>query len=232
MPHRHGVGASCCRNGCCCENQPTQHTPFPPRLVPAADALLSLPQAVTNWGAATAGVNGSFWLPGTDPCGQSESESAPGYPAWQGITCNDGQVTQLALPGLGLSGSLPSNFSSLNSLTRLDLSGNAFHGPIPDAWLQPLSLTALAVANLGSNLLGGGAAGGADAGADAAPRPFAWNPCARMKRGVLLLLACRHSPRQSAWAGQHDDRVGQQHFQGRAVRKLDESHPDFAGYFR
>lgn len=77
-----------------------------------AQALLSLPEAASNWDEATAALAGAPWQDGTDPCGS---------PPWKGVTCQDGsgRVTQLALPGLGLQGMLPANLSDLPFLEVL-----------------------------------------------------------------------------------------------------------------
>jgi hypothetical protein len=64
-------------------------------------------------------------------------------------------VTQLQLPRLGLQGTLPGQLAQLPSLALLDLSGNAFEGGIPEAWLQRDSFPSLTTALLGGNKLGG-----------------------------------------------------------------------------
>lgn len=87
---------------------------------------------------------GAAWQQGTDPCD-----------GWKGVSCSGGAVTQVALPGLGLAGTLPAALASLASLQRLDLSGNAWRGGIPPAWLAPAGLPALDSALLGGNQLGG-----------------------------------------------------------------------------
>lgn len=121
-----------------------------PAYLPAAeaDALLSLPAAVGNWDTATAALPGSAWQ-GSQPCGGG------GTAAWKGVNCTDGQVTELALPGLGLAGTLPDALAGLAFLRRLDLSGNTFTGGIPTAWVQPTGFPRLAAALLNGNQLGG-----------------------------------------------------------------------------
>lgn len=120
--------------------------------LPAADAdaaaLLSLPAAVPNWDAATAALAGADWQQGSQPCGGG------GAAAWKGATCTGGAVTSLALPGLGLTGTLPPALAGLASLQSLDLSGNAFSGGIPQAWLEPAGFSQLASALLNANQLG------------------------------------------------------------------------------
>lgn len=121
---------------------------------PQAAALLSLPSATSNWDAATAALNGSAWQAGSDPCGGGGSS------AWKGVTCGGSgaaadAVTQLQLPRLGLEGTLPGQLAQLPSLALLDLSGNAYEGGIPEAWLQPAGFPSLATALLAGNRLGG-----------------------------------------------------------------------------
>ncbi|XP_027337106.1 probable LRR receptor-like serine/threonine-protein kinase At3g47570 [Abrus precatorius] len=52
---------------------------------------------------------------------------------WFGVTCSKvgNRVQSLTLPGLGLSGKVPSQLSNLTYLHSLDLSNNSFHGQIP-----------------------------------------------------------------------------------------------------
>ncbi|KAJ6695682.1 LEUCINE RICH REPEAT FAMILY PROTEIN EXPRESSED [Salix koriyanagi] len=54
---------------------------------------------------------------------------------WRGITCdNAGNVTQINLPNVGLTGTLQNlNFSSLTNLLRLDLRENQLTGTIPSS---------------------------------------------------------------------------------------------------
>ncbi|KAF3432314.1 hypothetical protein FNV43_RR27054 [Rhamnella rubrinervis] len=58
---------------------------------------------------------------GGDPCGDS----------WQGIKCTDSSVTKIDLSGLGLTGSMGYQLSSLTSVTHFDLSKNNIKGDIP-----------------------------------------------------------------------------------------------------
>lgn len=74
-----------------------------------------------------------------------------------------GRVTELALGGLGLAGTLPGQLAALGSLALLDLGGNAFQGSLPPGWLEDGGFPSLVSADLGGNKLQGGQAGG-DAG--------------------------------------------------------------------
>ncbi|MCL7035408.1 hypothetical protein MKW94_016306 [Papaver nudicaule] len=58
---------------------------------------------------------------GGDPCGDS----------WDGIKCKGSSVTEIKLSGLGLSGSMGYQLSSLTSVTYFDLSNNNLKGDIP-----------------------------------------------------------------------------------------------------
>lgn len=46
---------------------------------------------------------------------------------------NEGNVTEVQLAGLGLAGPLPPGLADLNVVETLNLSGNAFEGPLPGA---------------------------------------------------------------------------------------------------
>ncbi|KAK9130916.1 hypothetical protein Sjap_011403 [Stephania japonica] len=75
--------------------------------------------------------------------------------AWPGVACtaNTTRVSSLDLSGLRLSGYIPSELALLRSLRRLDLSGNAFSGPLPRQVIA--SLVSLSHLDLSSNLLNG-----------------------------------------------------------------------------
>lgn len=100
-----------------------------------ASALVSLyqslnsPAQLTGWSAN-----------GNDPCGQS----------WKGVTCSGSAVTELKLSGLGLSGSLGYQLTSLTSLTNLDVSNNNLGNAI--TYQLPPNLQRL---NLASNVFTG-----------------------------------------------------------------------------
>ena len=81
-----------------------------PPWLPAGELLLNLSANITNWDAATASVPGAAWEAGTDPCGGNGAEG------WKGVTCSEGNVTELRLPGLGLNGQLPAQLAQLQSL--------------------------------------------------------------------------------------------------------------------
>ncbi|XP_027337896.1 protein STRUBBELIG-RECEPTOR FAMILY 6-like isoform X2 [Abrus precatorius] len=78
---------------------------------------------------------------GDDPCGQS----------WKGITCSGNRVTEIKLPGLGLTGSMGYQLQSLTSATILDLSNNNLGATIP--YQLPPNLQHL---NLANNNFNGG----------------------------------------------------------------------------
>ncbi len=68
---------------------------------------------------------------------------------WTGVIFNaQGQVTSLALAGVGLRGQLPAALGQLTALEALDLAGNRLYGPLPRE-LEQLSL--LQKLNLGGN---------------------------------------------------------------------------------
>ncbi|CAN6291230.1 unnamed protein product [Urochloa humidicola] len=70
----------------------------------------------------------------------------------QGVTCNNGRVYKLTLPGLSLGGSIPPELSNCTNLQSLDLSANALSGAIPP---ELAALLNLAVLNLSANALSG-----------------------------------------------------------------------------
>lgn len=71
---------------------------------------LQSPSQLTQWSSS-----------GIDPCGQS----------WKGVYCSGSAVTEIKLSGLGLTGTLGYQLSSLFSLTTLDLSNNNIQNPFP-----------------------------------------------------------------------------------------------------
>ncbi|KAJ7554087.1 hypothetical protein O6H91_06G124400 [Diphasiastrum complanatum] len=58
---------------------------------------------------------------GTDPCGGN----------WPHIQCEGSHVTAIAVEGVGLKGTLPSNLNQLSNLRYLGLQDNFFHGALP-----------------------------------------------------------------------------------------------------
>lgn len=92
---------------------------------------LGSPQQLNGWSAN-----------GADPCGQS----------WKGVSCSGSSVTSINLSGLGLTGILYYQLSSLSSLTTLDLSNNNIHGSIPYSLPPKLQNLNLANNNLDGNI--------------------------------------------------------------------------------
>ncbi|KAG7036401.1 Protein STRUBBELIG-RECEPTOR FAMILY 6 [Cucurbita argyrosperma subsp. argyrosperma] len=90
---------------------------------------LNSPPILTLWTAS-----------GGDPCGQ----------LWKAVTCSGSRVTEISLSGLGLSGSLGYQLSSLTSLVNLDVSINNLGPDIP--YQLPQNLQKL---NLGCNNFSG-----------------------------------------------------------------------------
>lgn len=87
---------------------------------------LQSPSQLTGWSSS-----------GTDPCGQS----------WKGVYCSASAVTEIKLSGLGLTGTLGYQLSSLSSLTTLDLSNNNIQNSIP--YQLPPNITYLNLAGNG-----------------------------------------------------------------------------------
>jgi len=72
---------------------------------------------------------------------------------WRGVTTDDeGRVAELRLPANNLTGSIPSQLSSLSNLTALSFSGNRLSGQIPS---QLGSLASLTLLHLAYNDLSG-----------------------------------------------------------------------------
>ncbi len=66
---------------------------------------------------------------------------------WYGITCENGQITQIQLEDNQLKGSLPESIGNLGKLRSLDLSGNNLTGPIPESLFKLDQLEDLYVSN-------------------------------------------------------------------------------------
>ncbi|KAG7535695.1 Leucine-rich repeat-containing N-terminal plant-type [Arabidopsis thaliana x Arabidopsis arenosa] len=69
--------------------------------------------------------------------------------SWRGVTCDESSrhVTVLSLPSSNITGTLPSNLGSLNSLQRLDLSNNSINGSFPVSLLNATELRFLDLSN-------------------------------------------------------------------------------------
>ncbi|MCD9640296.1 hypothetical protein HAX54_025499 [Datura stramonium] len=72
---------------------------------------LNSPGKLTKWSSSDGG----------DPCGES----------WKGITCSGNRVTEIQISGLGLSGSMGYQLTSLTSVTNFDISNNNLGNQIP-----------------------------------------------------------------------------------------------------
>ncbi|GJN25965.1 hypothetical protein PR202_gb13855 [Eleusine coracana subsp. coracana] len=73
----------------------------------------------------------STWT-GNNPCS-----------TWLGVTCNDGHVTLLNLPDLGLNGTISQSLGNLTNLTNVKLKGNHLTGRVPDSLTKLASLKEL-----------------------------------------------------------------------------------------
>ncbi|GAB2268814.1 Protein STRUBBELIG-REPTOR FAMILY 6 [Dionaea muscipula] len=91
---------------------------------------LNYPSQLTGWSSS-----------GNDPCGES----------WKGVTCSGSKVTEIKIPGLGLTGSMGYQMASLTSVNQLDVSNNNLGGSIP--YGLPKNVQKL---NLAANNLNGG----------------------------------------------------------------------------
>ncbi|KAH9747807.1 protein kinase domain-containing protein [Citrus sinensis] len=73
---------------------------------------------------------------------------------WVGVTCGSrhGRVTDLSIPNLGLGGTIPPHVANLSFLVSLNISGNRFHGTLPnELWL----MRRLRIIDLSSNRISG-----------------------------------------------------------------------------
>ncbi|CAI9767108.1 unnamed protein product [Fraxinus pennsylvanica] len=89
---------------------------------------LNSPQKLTKWSGTTG-----------DPCGES----------WMGITCSGSKVTEINISGLGLTGNMGYQLTSLTSLTNFDISYNNLGNQIP--YNLPPNLQRLNLAGNGFN---------------------------------------------------------------------------------
>ncbi|PON55557.1 Tyrosine-protein kinase [Parasponia andersonii] len=63
--------------------------------------------------------------------------------SWLGVTCASGGVTELRLPGAGLSGELPLGIGNLTQLQKLSLRFNALTGSVPPDFANLVALSEL-----------------------------------------------------------------------------------------
>ncbi|XP_057770277.1 protein STRUBBELIG-RECEPTOR FAMILY 6-like [Salvia miltiorrhiza] len=89
---------------------------------------LNSAQQLTNWKSS-----------GGDPCGEN----------WKGITCSGSKVTEIKIPGLGLSGNMGYQLDKFTSLTVFDISSNNLGNQLP--YQLPPNLQRLNLANCGFN---------------------------------------------------------------------------------
>ncbi|KAL6867239.1 hypothetical protein ACP4OV_015263 [Aristida adscensionis] len=140
--------------GCCCSSIWPQRQILvaadtdPNDEVQNGNCLADVPIAVTVLNTLFTSLNSPGQLNGWqanggDPCGQS----------WKGITCSGSSVTEIKLPGLGLSGNLAYNMNNLGSLVEIDMSQNNLGGGSQIQYNLPT--TKLERLNLAGNQFGG-----------------------------------------------------------------------------
>ncbi len=100
------------------------------------EALVALYESTdgANW------TNNTDWLATNTPC------------SWFGVTCSEGNITQLSLGSNQLNGSIPPEIGNLTLLVYVRLYYNQLSGPIPS---EIGNLTALTALYLSSNQLSG-----------------------------------------------------------------------------
>ncbi|CAI8607794.1 unnamed protein product [Vicia faba] len=103
-----------------------------------ASSLMGLYQSMNSPPQLNWPVNGNN---NNDPCGQS----------WTGITCSGNRITEIKLPGHGLTGTLAYQIQSFSALTNLDMSNNNLGGTLPYQFPQNLQHL-----NLANNNFNGG----------------------------------------------------------------------------
>lgn len=69
---------------------------------------------------------------GNDPCA-----------GWLGVTCVQGKVTMLNLPGYGLNGTVSQSLANVTTLSEVNLAGNNLTGRVPDSLTRLASLQKL-----------------------------------------------------------------------------------------
>jgi hypothetical protein len=128
-------------------NAPTLSPPptashAPTRVVSAAEEAVCSMTDTTN--IADLGLTG--W-----ECSPSGEQVIAICDGWEGITCLDDEVVEIALDDKGLVGTLPEALANLASLRRLSAHTNQLVGPIPTAYGQMPNLRRL---DLHNNLFG------------------------------------------------------------------------------
>lgn len=122
---------------------PPPIAPPPPEDTPAALALLTFKNGITN---ADAIDSLASWQSGTDPC------------TWSGVGCNDGNIVSILLKGKGMEGTISSSLATapLATLESIDLSENKLGESIPGSFDGRDALPKLVTLSLhGNSLLGG-----------------------------------------------------------------------------
>ncbi|CUI14733.1 GP46-like surface antigen, putative [Bodo saltans] len=80
-------------------------------------------------------TNGPQWTAKTN-WGPLNATNCSALSPWFGVTCSNGDIIEVNLASNGLTGTLPSSFSALTSLTNLDFHGNSLVGSPPSSWSQ------------------------------------------------------------------------------------------------
>ena len=65
--------------------------------------------------------------------------------SWEGVTCVNGAVTEIHLPGDGIRGTLPSSLAKVLSLSVIELTNNQLTGSLPQAYCDASQLQSFQV---------------------------------------------------------------------------------------
>ena len=123
------------------QEQKTEQVVLDPTATPESMTEVSIPSeelealiALYNNTNGDSWTNNENWLNDT-PC------------SWQGVTCENGHVTQLYLADNQLNGTIPPEIGNLTSLTSLEFNKNNLSGNIPSEIGNLSSLTWLGFSN-------------------------------------------------------------------------------------